>query len=628
VQPGEVERYLASRGVEVRRRSGTELVCRCPWCPPDAKDPALKVQEDDGRFHCFRCQRKGGFLGLKRELGDLEPIRRAFARPTVIAKASAATTSTPKPQPSPELERRLAAVEANLWGPAGAAGLAYLRGRGFTDETIRRFRFGFEPHYRFPGGDGPEPGIVIPFLTGGRPVLFKLRNLAPADSPKRIAREPAGKMHPLFNVDGLEGAAGGTVYLAEGELDAVSLEQMGFSPAVSGDNGAGFVDDSWRELLLDFDRIAVVYDADKGGAEGFEKVAGAFGAYRCARVTLPRGAKDANVALRAGVPVEEIRAAVDAAESPMRGLVLSYRDALDARAAEDEKKILGGTGWAALDHALGGLRPAELTVFCGEPGCGKTSFLADFARRQAVLGRPVLFGSFENRPEDVAQDVEAARRAAAAQDPDGAAAALVALERNLWFIRAAGKVPVDTLRDVTLFAVRRFGIQFAVFDNLHAFLPYEATSERFEIDRAVDTLDALAKTYALHVVLVAHLRKRANDAPRGGRDLNDILGSIGPGRVASNVLYLERLEATWPHCRARLTLLKARSKAAIQGARVLFAYAPDARTFRDLAAGDEQKEAKTQRNRFARDARTEAAGLDAEERAEARGNGNGNGGDA
>ena len=35
--------------------------------------------------------------------------------------------------------------ERTLWGDAGRQGLEYLRGRGLTDETIRRFRLGFAP---------------------------------------------------------------------------------------------------------------------------------------------------------------------------------------------------------------------------------------------------------------------------------------------------------------------------------------------------------------------------------------------------------------------------------------------------------------------------------------------------
>jgi predicted ATPase len=593
VQRGDVELYLKNKGIQfVRRYASGEMVYHCPWCPDEGKDPALKVHEDDGKFHCWRCDRKGGFMALKEALGDFREIRRA-----VVPSAPARPKVEPKATPA--LERSLAEAEAELWASMGKPGLKYLHERGFTDEMIRCFRFGFNQTFRF-NESAIEPAIVIPFLRDGKPVLLKRRNLAPPDTKKQIHREPVGSFHPLYNADALREAAGGTVYVAEGELDAVSLEQMGFTPAVSGDNGAGYWDDSWAEALLDFDRVLVCYDADPDGEKGFEKVAKALGGYRVARLKMPRGAKDANAALRSGVPLSEIRDAVDAAESPMRSLVLTYREALNAATADMTQKILGSVGWKHFDRALGGLRPAELSIFCGEPGCGKTTLLSDFVRRQAVNGNAVLFGSFENRPEEIAEDIALAQQDAAHESPEGAAGA-VALERGLIFIRASGKMAIETLRDVTLYAVRRFGVRVVILDNLHAFLPYDSSNERFEIDRAVDTIDRLTKEYAIHTVLVVHLRKRPQGMGKAERDLNDLLGSIGPGRVASNVFLVERRE----HCLTRLSFLKARSKYATQGAKLLFRYNAATRRFSEAQPEDEKISGRP-RNAF--DRRKVAAG--------------------
>ncbi len=63
-----------------------------------------------------------------------------------------------------------------LWSPRGAAGLAYLRGRGFTDATIREAMLGYCPGLSMAGEQWGiqskqlviPKGIVIPWYCGGQ----------------------------------------------------------------------------------------------------------------------------------------------------------------------------------------------------------------------------------------------------------------------------------------------------------------------------------------------------------------------------------------------------------------------------------------------------------------------------
>ena len=59
--------------------------------------------------------------------------------------------------------------EAALWQPAGAKALAYLNKRGLTDETLKRFRLGFNDQDRHVSGDyWIDRGITIPCEIAGR----------------------------------------------------------------------------------------------------------------------------------------------------------------------------------------------------------------------------------------------------------------------------------------------------------------------------------------------------------------------------------------------------------------------------------------------------------------------------
>ncbi len=65
------------------------------------------------------------------------------------------------------------------------------------------------------------------------------------------------------------------------------------------------------------------------------------------------------------------------------------------------------TGIAGLDAVTnGGLPRGRPTLVCGEAGCGKTLLAMEFLVRGAAMGEPGVFVSFEERPEDLIQNVE------------------------------------------------------------------------------------------------------------------------------------------------------------------------------------------------------------------------------
>jgi len=66
------------------------------------------------------------------------------------------------------------------------------------------------------------------------------------------------------------------------------------------------------------------------------------------------------------------------------------------------------TGIAGLDQITkGGLPAGRPTLICGGPGCGKTLFGMEFLVRGAQeFGEPGVFVAFEERPEELAQNVE------------------------------------------------------------------------------------------------------------------------------------------------------------------------------------------------------------------------------
>lgn len=135
---------VVSERVDLKQR-GQNWVGLCPFHAE--KTPSFNVHPD-GWFKCFGCLKAGGVYQFLMEIEQLtfpEAVRELGAKAGIAVEAGAA----PQQDDTPEL-RKVAAwargwFEDNLWGPQGREALAYMRDRGFSDETLRAFNVGFAP---------------------------------------------------------------------------------------------------------------------------------------------------------------------------------------------------------------------------------------------------------------------------------------------------------------------------------------------------------------------------------------------------------------------------------------------------------------------------------------------------
>jgi DNA primase len=131
-------------------KKGREHSGLCPF--HNEKSPSFTINEEKGFFHCFGCGAHGDIFGflmrsdgvsfpeaverLAQEAGLEVPVSTPFEREKAQRQADLFDV----------MEKACAFYEAHLKSGAGRAGLDYLRGRGFDDETIARFRLGFAPN--------------------------------------------------------------------------------------------------------------------------------------------------------------------------------------------------------------------------------------------------------------------------------------------------------------------------------------------------------------------------------------------------------------------------------------------------------------------------------------------------
>ena len=139
---------VVSQKVKLTRR-GNEFVGLSPF--KTEKTPSFTVNDQKGFYHCFATGEHGDIFTFLMKTSGL-----SFPE-AVEQLAGQAGLEVPKASPEQQAreKKRLNLYEVMefacqyyqrcLRSGAGAEALAYLKGRGLTDETIARFRLGFAP---------------------------------------------------------------------------------------------------------------------------------------------------------------------------------------------------------------------------------------------------------------------------------------------------------------------------------------------------------------------------------------------------------------------------------------------------------------------------------------------------
>lgn len=132
------------------QKAGTNWKARCPF--HTEKTPSFSVSRERQSWHCFGCNKGGDMFSFVQEI---ESVEFPEALRMLAAKAGVQLPEHGRDLHTAGERRRLAQVtelaakffERQLWeGTNGPKALAYLRGRGLTDETVRAWRLGWSPN--------------------------------------------------------------------------------------------------------------------------------------------------------------------------------------------------------------------------------------------------------------------------------------------------------------------------------------------------------------------------------------------------------------------------------------------------------------------------------------------------
>lgn len=279
-------------------RSGRESKGCCPF--HGEKTPSFYVYDD--HFHCFGCGEHGDAITFV-----MKTQGSAFME-AVESLAAEAGLEVPKSSPAEaEREAKRASIhevlqaaaktyQTWLFSPEGAPALSYLRQRGLTDATIKKFGLGWSGEGRGSlssalsrQGIKPDQLIEAGLMKQGdygpvdmffSRVMFPIQDRRGAitsfsgrimgdGQPKYVngPETPAfSKRRSLYGVNFAREAVrkGDALIIVEGQMDVIALSQAGFGGAVA-PLGTALTEEQLAEIWNLSPEPVICFDADNAG---------------------------------------------------------------------------------------------------------------------------------------------------------------------------------------------------------------------------------------------------------------------------------------------------------------------------------------------------------------------------
>lgn len=394
----------------------------CPLCGNGQGQDGDGITVKPGTTHlkCFKCGFGGSLVDLymaEHQVDTGEACKALYERFGLKVD----NDTTPPPQKAPQRSQEPLQQEpekdyTEYFKKARAAlpgAQEYLSIRGLSMETASKYWLGYDAEWRSPAAveraqrEGrrlppTSPRLIIPTSTHSYLARDTRRDLD--ENSKKWAKMKEGSVE-LFNTRALDNAEGRPVFVAEGEINALSFIEVGAEALALG--MAGNVR-KFLELLEERTKptptLILCLDDDKGkaqntGANAQEELREGLDKLNISYIighSLLQGENDPNDALvknRAG-----FAAAVAEAEHQTAARPDNVADYLNRLMAGEIDRFKQGatrkTGFPNLDEKCGGVYPG-LYVLGAISSLGKTTFIHQMADQMAAAGEEVLYFSLE-----------------------------------------------------------------------------------------------------------------------------------------------------------------------------------------------------------------------------------------
>ena len=547
-QEADAIRFAHYVGISAKQ-TGKELRFKlCPYCKggKSADHATFSINLNTGQFECKRssCGARGNMNTLIKDFNfypnkDVE----AYIKKDTGALQYKRFKNKPKPEPKPF------AVE-------------YMESRGISRAITER--------YGITTRKDRENTLVFSFYDDEGTLQFiKYRNTDP-EAIKEYGKEYCEKnCRPiLFGMEccNLENK---TLIFTEGQIDSLSLAEAGIENAVSvplGKNGMTWVPFCW-DWLQNFDTFIFFSDKEGDSLTLLDDLKNRLnGKILHVRLSDYRDCKDANEILQK-YGKQALRDAVNNAIPISNPLIKSLAD-IRRKDLKDIERFY--TGIQELDTSIKGMFMGQLIVVTGKRGQGKSTFTQQLGIKAMKSGFPVFFYSGELQAYQFKSWIE--RQIAGADYINDLTTEFggtdYMLDVNIiptitqWYAskcyvydqEALTGEEMESLVDTAEDAIKNYGCRVIVLDNLMtAMMDDESIDLYRQQTRFVNRLTALAKTFNVCVILVAHPKKNSTG------DADIISGSGNIANLADVVLEYCRMKPDNENCDCVVKILKNRT---------------------------------------------------------------------
>jgi twinkle protein len=344
------------------KKKGVDYVGLCPF--HNEKTPSFTISPAKNIYKCFGCGKSGDgitFLMQNQSLNYIEALKWVANKNNITIEEVGIKKEIQKPLP--RLEKL--SKETIDW---------FENKRSISNMTLLRFKV-TEAIEFMPKAKSEVKTICFNYYKNDELINIKFR-----------AKNKDFKMSKnaeliFYNLDAIKNED--TCYITEGELDCMSLYEIGIYNAVSVPNGASATKNAQLEYLdncfeyfLEKKRVVLVTDNDSAGKNLEEELARRIGYEKCFIVKYPDGCKDANEVLIKYGKSELEKMLLNVIAYPLYGEIRMddmYETIVDFYENGYPEGYASNVSSEFDEHLK--FYPGQLTIITGIPGSGKSEFV-------------------------------------------------------------------------------------------------------------------------------------------------------------------------------------------------------------------------------------------------------------